>query len=160
METLTERGRLIEAQMGREDGFTTDRAIAMERETISRMEAAKDTVSAVINPRTVDRHLDMSNLTDGQKEAASTILTSSDRIVGVQGYAGSGKTTMLSTVREITEDHAKGWFSKDTNIIGLAPSASAAKTLEGESGIESHTLQSFLTRYSAISEDRAEKADR
>ena len=42
-------------------------------------------------------------------------------------------------------------------MVGLAPSASAARTLEQESGIESHTLQHFLAKYAAIADGRADR---
>ncbi len=34
-------------------------------------------------------------LNEGQKEAVKLLLSSTDRVVGVQGYAGTGKTTMM-----------------------------------------------------------------
>ena len=37
---------------------------------------------------------------------------------------------------------------------GLAPSASAVKTLAAEAGIESETLQRFLARYAGVAEGR------
>lgn len=84
------------------------------------------------------------------------ILESNDRVVGVQGYAGSGKTTMRATMRELTESAARRHrLVGGHNIIGLAPLASAAGTLARESGIESHTLQHFLAKYSAVAEGRA-----
>ena len=46
--------------------------------------------------RAVDKALRSGPLTAGQKEAVKLILSSEDRTVGVQGYAGSGKTTMLT----------------------------------------------------------------
>jgi nucleoside-triphosphatase THEP1 len=153
---LTGDGRLVEAHKGREEGYTTDRALEAERETIGRMVASKGLSGPIIRQETVSGHLEQTNLTKGQNEAVQAILGSYDRVIAVQGYAGSGKTTMLSTVREIAEERAKGWFGKETSFIGLAPSASATRTLENEAGINSTTLQSFLSKYSAIREDRAE----
>ena len=75
------------------------------------------------------------------------ILSSKDRVVGVQGYAGTGKTTMLNRLRMLSE-------SRNYRAVGLAPSASAARTLERDSGIESETLQRFLARHSGIVEGR------
>ena len=36
-------------------------------------------------------------LTDGQKAAVKLILSSKDRVIDIQSYAGTGKTTMLRT---------------------------------------------------------------
>ena len=76
-----------------------------------------------------------------------TILSSRDRVVGVQGYAGTGKTTMLGRARELA---GKSGY----RTIGLAPSASAARTLGTEAGIESETLQRFLARYDGVARGR------
>ena len=153
--TLTDEKRLVEAQTGREEGFTTDRAIKTERENIDRMEKGQGASAPIYSQSVIDQHLDRTTLTSGQQEAVHTILDSNDRVVGVQGYAGSGKTTMLSTAREIAEERGNAFWGKEVSFIGLAPSASAARTLETEAGVESKTLQSFLAQHSAISEGRA-----
>ena len=75
------------------------------------------------------------------------ILSSDDRTVGVQGYAGSGKTTMLNRARALLEK--RGW-----EVRGLAPSASAARTLSSEAGIGTETLQRFLARYGGVAAGR------
>ncbi len=46
---------------------------------------------------------------------------------------------------------------KGYEVRGLAPSASAARTLEGEAGIGSETLQRFLARYAGVAEGRMTK---
>ena len=68
-------------------------------------------------------------------------------MVGVQGYAGTGKTTMLKRLRVLAE-------SRGHRVVGLAPSASAANTLGQESGIQSETLQRFLARHAGLIEGR------
>ena len=78
------------------------------------------------------------------------ILSAKDRTVGIQGYAGTGKTTMLNRARALAEK--KGW-----RMIGLAPSASAVQTLASEAGIETETLQRFLARNAGVSEGRLTK---
>ena len=97
--------------------------------------------------RTVDKALRNGPLTHGQKAAVKLILAAEDRTVGVQGYAGTGKTTMLNRARALLEK--KGYA-----VRGLAPSASAARTLAAEAGIESETLQRFLARYTGVAEGR------
>ena len=68
----------------------------------------------------------------------------------MQGYAGSGKTTMLDRARVLAE-------KKGYRLAGLAPSASAVQTLASEAGIESETLQMFLARNAGVAEGRLTK---
>ena len=132
---------------GLEDRLTTERAVADERETIALMGAGQGRGAVPMRGRAVDKALRNGPLTHGQKEAVRLILSADDRVVGVQGYAGSGKTTMLNRARTLLE-------KKGYEVRGLAPSASAARTLEGEAGIGSETLQRFLMRYSGVAEGR------
>ena len=86
------------------DGLlTTDRAVADEKETIALMEAGRERTKAPMRARAVDKALRNGPLTDGQKAAVKLILSDRDRVVGVQGYAGSGKTTMLNRARALLE---------------------------------------------------------
>ena len=67
-----------------------------------------------------------------------TIVLSRNRLVGVQGSAGAGKTTMLRSVAQCIGER---------RLLGLAPSTGATRVLERETGIEAATLQWFLARY-------------
>ena len=98
----------------------------------------------------VQEHLNKGPLTTGQKDAVKLILSAKDRTVGIQGYAGTGKTTMLNRARALAEK--KGW-----RMVGLAPSASAVQTLASEAGIETETLQRFLARNAGVAEGRLTK---
>ena len=141
-------GALHAARMpGMEGLLTTERAVADEKETIALMEAGRERTKAPMRPRAVDKALRNGPLTDGQKAAVKLILSGGDRVVGVQGYAGSGKTTMLSRARALLE-------KRGFEVRGLAPSASAARTLEGEASIGSETLQRFLARHAGVAAGR------
>ena len=133
--------------LGAEGLLTTDRAVADERETIALMRAGERRGAVPMRARAVDKALRGGPLTAGQREAVKLILSARDRTVGVQGYAGTGKTTMLRRARGLLE-------KKGYQVRGLAPSASAARTLEGEAGIGSETLQRFLARYAGVAEGR------
>ena len=148
IESLKREGRLhaAPALLGG-DGLTTDTALADERETIGLMRRGQDRVRALMRPRKVQQHLHKGSLTDGQKEAVKTILSSKDRVVGVQGYAGTGKTAMLDRARTLAE-------KSGYRMLGLAPSASAVQTLGAQAGIESETLQGFLARNAGVAEGR------
>ena len=86
----------------------------------------------------VSHRMGQTTLTEGQREAVRTILLSHDRIVAVQGVAGSGKTTMLREVLDLIGER---------KAILLAPSAAAARVLADETGARVRTVQWFLTRY-------------
>ncbi len=129
------------------DGMTTDTAIADEHETVRSMRTGQNRGEVLMRRRKVRQHLHKGPLTDGQKQAVTAILSSKDRVVGVQGYAGTGKTAMLNRARALAEKNGY-------RMTGLAPSASAVQTLVAESGIESETLQGFLARNAGIAEGR------
>ena len=132
------------------DGMTTDKALGDERETIELMRRGQSRGRPVMRSWMVTARLRGGALTQGQKEAATLILSAKDRVVGVQGYAGTGKTAMLRRVQALAE-------KRGYRMMGLAPSASAAATLEREAGIESGTLQLFLARHAGAAEGRITK---
>ena len=132
------------------DGLTTDRTVAQERETVSLMRTGANRGGRTMRGWVVDRYLRKGPLTAGQKEAVKLVLSEKDRVVGIQGYAGTGKTTMLKRTKSLAGK--RGW-----RMIGLAPSASAVQTLAAESGMQSETLQRFLARNTGVAEGRLTK---
>ena len=135
---------------GAEDSLATEKTVGEERETVALMRAGMDQGRAPMRSWAVQGHLSKGPLTAGQKEAVKLILSAKDRVVGVQGYAGTGKTTMLDRARTLAQK--KGW-----RMVGLAPSASAVKTLAAEARIESETLQRFLARNAGVAQGRLSK---
>ena len=135
---------------GVKEVLTTEKAVAEERETIALVETGRGRGAPAMRGRDVDKALRNGPLTHGQREAVKLILTDPDRVVGVQGYAGTGKTRMLKRARALLEKHGY-------EVKGLAPSASAARTLEAEAGIESQTLQGFLARYADVAQGRLKR---
>ncbi len=129
------------------DGMTTDRALAQESESIGLMRGGRQRGKRIMRAWVAQARLHRGPLTDGQKAAVKLILSSKDRVIGVQGYAGTGKTTMLRRAKALAQ-------KKGYSMIGLAPSASAVKTLAAEAGIESETLQRFLARNAGVAEGR------
>ncbi len=144
-----EREGGLHAARGLDHGrhWTTDAAIGRESEAIALMHAGQDSGKPIMRCWIAETKLHGGRLNKGQKETVKMVLASEDRVVGVQGYAGTGKTTMPKRLRTLAE-------SRDYRTVGLAPSASAARTLERESGIESETLQQFLARNAGVIEGR------
>ena len=156
---LASGGELIEAERrGIDRAFVTDRAVKAERQVLASMRAGRGKGTALAGADAVEARLDASRLTQGQREAVRTVLLSNDLVVGVQGHAGSGKTTMLREVKALLGDtraadtRAGDTRAAERTIQGLAPSAAAARVLAREADIPSRTLQHFLTRFNDLSD--------
>jgi len=128
--------------------FTTARTIEAEHEIIRRVRNGRNDIEPVLpRPQAIalaDQH---PHLNPAQKTVLEDVLSSPDRIQGIQGFAGSGKTTTLTAIRSAAEN--QGY-----QVEGFAPTSRAARQLN-EAGIEARTLQGFLAR--AIDPDVAER---
>ncbi|MDE0417105.1 MAG: relaxase domain-containing protein [bacterium] len=143
IDQLRRDGHLVDAIRSRGGpALVTDRALRAEREVLRRMKEGVGKTEAIVPADEVEKKLEDTTLTAGQRQALRLILAEGDSIVGVQGFAGTGKTTMLREVVELAGAEA---------IVGLAPSSSAARTLGREAGIATRTLQWFLTRHGDLS---------
>jgi conjugative relaxase-like TrwC/TraI family protein len=119
--------------------FTTAEMLGYERENLSTMERGRNKLAPLVRPEKVLKlHNELQGLNPAQRQAAIEVTQSTDRITGLQGTAGSGKTTTLAAVRRLAE--AEGY-----EVHGFAPTSRAARLLE-DAGIRSGTLQQFLVR--------------
>jgi conjugative relaxase-like TrwC/TraI family protein len=119
--------------------FTTPETLSAERANIQQVRDGRHALAPMMTEREAFAQADTrSFLNDAQRRVVHEVLTSTDRIHGLQGLAGSGKTTSLETIREGAE--GKGY-----KVEGFAPTSRAAAQLR-EAGIEASTLQSFLAR--------------
>jgi conjugative relaxase-like TrwC/TraI family protein len=119
--------------------LTTAKTIAAEREIISQMREGQNQVEPVMSRQNAIIAVDQySHLNAGQKAVIEDVLSSPDRVQGIQGIAGAGKTTTLEVIHSAAE--AKGY-----QVEGFAPTSRAAKQLE-QAGVHSGTLQGFLAR--------------
>ena len=122
--------------------YTTAEMIRMEKEIVAQMQRGNERgfgdpmlVSPSLRIATEDRHPELS---PAQHGAVDDIFVSREKIVGLDGVAGAGKTTTLAVVREGAE--AQGY-----TVEGFAPTSRAAHKL-AEAGIETSTLQHHLAR--------------
>jgi conjugative relaxase-like TrwC/TraI family protein len=119
--------------------LTTARTIEAEQEILRRVREGQNQVQAVTTSVEAFKIAnDHPQLNRAQKTVIQEILSSNDRIQGIQGYAGAGKTTALSVLRYAVE-------TKGYEVQGFAPTSRAARQLR-EGGVEAGTLQSFLAR--------------
>jgi hypothetical protein len=109
--------------------FTTAETIAAERANIRYVLEGRNAVEPIMSAeRAREQANTRSFLNDSQRRVIEEVLNSSDRIHGLQGLAGTGKTTTLQTIREGAE--ANGYI-----VEGFAPTSKAAGQLR-EAGID------------------------
>ncbi len=135
---------------GVDRAFTTRGAAAAEREVLALMQGGIGAGKPLVDAGAVADALAAGPLNAGQRAAVETVLLGRDRVVGVQGYAGTGKTTML---REVVRRAA------GAPLLGLAPSTAAVRVLAREAELPTRTLQWFLVRHGDIADGTAD-ADR
>lgn len=128
IEEAVARGELIRNA----EHYTTPAAQQKEREILGMEAAGRNQALPIMSREAVDKVLAATTLNAGQRDMVRQTLTTENRITGVQGMAGTGKTTALRVARVLAED-------RDIKLMGVAPSASAARELSG-SGIPSQTL--------------------
>jgi ATP-dependent exoDNAse (exonuclease V) alpha subunit len=117
--------------------------VEMEESNLQRVLTKQSTTTQILmhqSPSTIDAVAEnrQLRLNENQRTALEQILTCRDQIFGLQGGAGTGKTTVLSILREVAE-------KEGYEVHGFAPTTRATKQL-AESGIQSETLQKFLNR--------------
>jgi len=79
-------------------------------------------------------------MTNDQKNAVYHVMQSKDQITGIQGDAGTGKTTVFQFVREELE-------KKGYTVRGITPTGKAADVMQREAGIKTQTVDSFLMQF-------------
>lgn len=135
--------------------YTTKSALENELSILSKMQSGQNKFQPVITD--LKFNFKYKNLTkdlnEGQKQAAELILTTKDQFIGIQGYAGVGKTFMLKAVNQIAT-------KEGYKLIGLAPTGVATKHLENEAEIKSMTLQRFLAQYDGVAAGRGTEEGR
>lgn len=85
----------------------------------------------------------LNGLTDGQKKATTLVLGTTDQFIGIQGYAGVGKTTQLKAVISALET-----LPADVRPVmtGLAPTHQAVKEMS-DVGVRAQTIKSFVVEH-------------
>jgi conjugative relaxase-like TrwC/TraI family protein len=125
--------------------YTTPQAQAVERSILAIERDGRGVMAPILNDAGVAARLKASDLNEGQREAVDMILNTTNRFVSVQGYAGTGKSHMLSkAIDEITQATAKESKAAGHEVIGLAPYGTQVAALR-ELGVDSNTLASFLS---------------
>lgn len=120
------------------DRYTTAAAQRREAEILAIEAAGRETLAPIYSGDRayLTEHLGM--LTEEQRQAAAAVLLTSHQVMGVQGRAGVGKTTLLAAMSGIAQ-------TQGYTVKGIAPSASAAREL-ASTGMLAETIATFALR--------------
>ncbi len=133
-------GGLMEAGA---DRYTTRNALHREQEILHRARAGRGQSEPLMTPAAAQLLIACREQTQGfplslgQRAALALGLSSPDRVIGIVGAAGAGKTTSLAGLVAAAREHR-------LEVIGIAPSAAAAHALQSAGADETHTLASLL----------------
>lgn len=125
--------------------FTTEKNINIEDNIIAKMNQEKGTIKTALSEEKSEKLLDEICKNGGytpnqeQVNAIHHILTNKDRIVGVQGLAGTGKTYSFTLVKKMAD-------RENIEVKGICFTGKASEGLQADSGIESTTIHSFLNK--------------
>lgn len=132
--------------------LTTPWQLQLESETIARIEKGKGAITPISSKANITSFIKKKeeelqfDLSPSQKNAMLGFLTSSDRFMAIQGYAGTGKTTMLKLTRELAEVHGY-------QLRGVTAGSSAASELQSKGGLSAATFARELLRLQKNKED-------
>jgi len=124
------------------DVFTTREILNTERQSIDTVLRGINTVSGISTKEEVGKFINQYNekngfsMTEGQQKALEHILTSNDKYTFVQGYAGTGKTTVMEALREAS-------LLKDVKVFGISETNAAVLEMRESLG-DAVTVTKFL----------------
>src|SRR5437773_12539210 len=90
----------------------------------------------MMSPKAADRAIARTDLNRGQQDAARMLLTSRNRVIGIQGSAGVGKTPLIRTAPHIAEGNGY-------QVVVVAPYANQVARLQPD-GLRACPLATLL----------------
>lgn len=167
IKTQVQQGSLIEYN----NQYTSQTLLTQEKQILKHAQNAIDKAKPLVEEKYFKAHYDKFinrslkqtpefQMNRQQERVTKHILASKDNIVTVVGLPGVGKSTILDAVRDIA-DHKLNkiirLFVKHEEFEGMAPTASASKTLGTSAKVESNTILSFIAKYQGYLEGRGSK---
>lgn len=126
------QGMLVQS----ETRYTTPESLKQEKTILQLELEGRNRLPPILTNEKVHALLQYSDLNKSQQSAAALILSTTNQVIGIQGYAGTGKSHMLDKTKQLIE--AKGF-----KVRALAPYGNQVKALQ-ELNVKANTLASFI----------------
>lgn len=124
-----------------ETRYTTNTILSQEHAMLSALKSLMGRPGAKVDNETLQAVLKMNqHLNSQQREAVSHITQNDAAVRIVQGYAGTGKTTMLKAAVE-------AWQASGYKVVGACFTGAAAQQLQSEIGIPCDTINMTLADF-------------
>jgi conjugative relaxase-like TrwC/TraI family protein len=117
-------------------GRTTRRTARLEQALARHLALALADARPVSSGDRLIFALEQAGLTPAQEQALAHVALSRDRVIGIHGVAGAGKSMLVATLDKAAEP--------GTTLLAIAPTSSATANLGQTAGIESRTVASLL----------------
>ncbi|KHL24295.1 ATPase AAA [Croceibacterium mercuriale] len=145
---LLEQGQLIPGRSDRIDGVvqvvTTPEHLQQERQLLAQIDRGRNASQPIVPAADVADRLQAvagdRSLNGEQLGAATLALSTSDRMMVVQGVAGAGKTTMIEAMANVAREEGK-------EVLGLAFANKMVSMLRDDAKIEAQTVSSFVNAH-------------
>ena len=156
---LAQQGALLRGRGAQKGWLTTSDALALEARMLAEIEKGNGAVRPILDAKTAGPFLQASaainygmKLNAGQEAAGRLILSSTNRVVAVQGVAGAGKSSVLRPLNQLLSE-------QDKRVVGLGVQNTLVRLLEKDTGIPSMTLHRFLGGHRTLLDGSAGKAE-
>jgi conjugative transfer relaxase protein TraI len=127
--------------------WTTREALTLEREIIRLAQQDRGTLPPRISQEVVNAYLDKTPTSPEHARVLRELAVQTDRVVLLQGFAGTGKTTLLQHIEQLQHIHGALQEGQQA-LLCLAPTHVAVKEIRGR-GLAGHTLDRFLLNVAA-----------
>lgn len=113
--------------------YATSATLARENQLIENVNRGVGRFSALAS----DQDLNTDQASADQRQAILGVLNSIDRVVAIQGAAGTGKTTVLQTITKAVRGSGK-------EVFAVAPTAAAVSVLQKDGFTNATTMERFV----------------
>lgn len=117
-------------------GRTTRRTARLELALSEHLSLSLRDAAPITTPERIRQAIEGAGLNPAQETALLHIGTTNDRLVGVHGVAGAGKSRLVEALKDAAPE--------EKTLIALAPTSSAAANLGASAGIDFRTVASLV----------------